>query len=316
MTHQATPVDETAKVTILMGVRNGAAHLAAQLDSIASQTHQNWHLICSDDGSTDSSKAILRDFGYQHPGRLSLLDGPKQGFSANYMSLIASMTTKAGYVCFADQDDVWLPGKISRALHMMSGQSGRPALYCGRHFDWYPAHNRCEASPKCLRPYSLRNALIENIASGNTVMLNPAAVALAQRTAGRIGPVFAHDWWLYLLLTGSGGHIFFDNGPPQILYRQHPSNLVGAGRSLRMQIQRKIGVVKGTFSDRVSKNLQALSLIKDELTPEAQHTIAAFSAARQKPGFTRLAALHNVAPYRQGWLGTLGFWGAASLGKV
>lgn len=310
------PCDQMAKVTILMGVRNGAAHLSAQLDSIASQSHTNWRLICSDDGSTDDSRAIISSFGRQHPGRLHLVDGPKRGFSANYMSLITNLPADPGFVCLADQDDIWLTDKITHALNSIPGIPRQPVLYCGRHFYWYPEQHRCEPSPKCLRPYTLQNALIENIASGNTVMLNPPAAALAQRSARRTGPVFAHDWWLYLLICGCGGRIIFDNGPPLIHYRQHLANQIGAGRSLPQQIRRKIGVAKGQFAVRVNGNLAALSTVKEELTPAARNIISKFSAARQKTGLARLAALREIGPYRQHRSDTLGFWGAASLGKV
>ena len=49
-------------VTVLMAVRNGAQTLPAQLDSLAAQSHANWRLIASDDGSTDGSRAILQRF--------------------------------------------------------------------------------------------------------------------------------------------------------------------------------------------------------------------------------------------------------------
>ncbi|MEP5731310.1 MAG: glycosyltransferase [Sulfitobacter sp.] len=303
-------------VTILMGVWNGAQHLQMQLDSIVAQHHTNWHLFCSDDGSSDDSMDILQRFARQYPSQITIRKGPKKGFAANYMAMISAMEHDVGFVCFADQDDVWLPDKIGRALACLGEYENHPALYCGRRIIWTPERGRETWSPTIGRQCSLRNALVENIASGNTIMLNPKAAALAIKAAKQTSSVFAHDWWLYLLLTGCGGTIHFDPGKPQILYRQHRNNAIGNRQGLSAQFHRKKAVICGLFSDRVGRNLDALRLVQDMLTPAARHVIRDFAKARKTKGVHRLVALIRVAPYRQTWLGTIGFWGAASLGRV
>ncbi|KIN65797.1 Glycosyl transferase, group 2 family protein [Sulfitobacter noctilucae] len=303
-------------VTILMGVYNGARHLPAQLGSIAGQSVPDWHLVCSDDGSADESLKMLEVFAREHPGKVSILKGPQKGFSANYMALIAGLNPDCGYVCFADQDDIWLNDKLARSLDALSSHSVKPALSCGRHLYWYPERGQLTPSPRLTRPFSLRNALIENVASGNTVMLNPAAAALANKAAQRTGNVFAHDWWLYLLVTGTGGTVIFDNDPPTILYRQHGDNNIGAGRSAKTQILRKFGVLRGLFSGRIDANIAALAAIEDLLTPEARGICREFNTARQRKGISRLTKLRRIRPYRQKRAATLGFWGAATLGRI
>jgi len=316
MTRNNALICDEPKVTILMGVWNGAAHLPVQLDSIARQSHRNWHLICSDDGSTDDSTGILRRFASDHPGQVRLINGPGQGFSQNFMSMIAALSDDAGYVCFSDQDDMWHPRKVAQALKRLQVSDSRARLYCGRHHYWYPHRGYCAPSAKRLRPCGLQNALIENVASGNTIMLNPAATALARQGVLRTGLVFAHDWWLYLLITACGGEVYFDNDEPLIWYRQHDANAIGAGRGWAMQTQRKIGVLKGLFRNRVQSNLDALNAVNDMLTPQAHRLVADFAAARQSGGFERLRDLRALGAYRQGWIGHLGYWGAASIGRV
>lgn len=313
---QTTVISRNPNITILMGVRNGAGHLQAQLDSIAAQTHENWRLVCSDDGSTDGSCAILQEFARGRPDQVSLLSGPRSGFSDNYMSIIRACPRQPGFISFADQDDIWLPDKLRRGVQALSGTAPNPTLYCARQTYWYPQSNRKIASLKMARPFSLRNALIENVATGNTIMLNPQAANLVRLAALRTASVFAHDWWLYLLITATGGHVHFDNGPSSILYRQHGANVIGAGRGLMPQVQRKIGVLRGLFSHRVEANLAALQSVEDLLTPQARYICQSFTQARQTSGVARLAALRRVAPYRQRRVHTVGFWGAASLGLV
>ncbi|MFY0646215.1 MAG: glycosyltransferase [Sulfitobacter geojensis] len=316
MTSNSTSHDRPLKVTILLGIHNGAGHLNAQLKSISRQSHANWHLICSDDGSTDNSLAILSDFAKSHPGQVTLNVGPCRGFSHNFMSMICALPKEAGYVSFADQDDVWHPEKLARALRQLNNIGSTPALYCGRQTYWYPTTNRQVTSPEMRRPFTLRNALIENVATGNTIMLNPAATRLAQHAACRTPSVFAHDWWLYLLMTATGGIVHFDNGPPAIFYRQHPRNVIGAGKGLLAQIHRKSGVLRGVFSRRIDGNLQALFAIEDLMTPQARDICRRFSQARRKSTLARLAAMRRISLYRQHRADTLGYWGAASLGRL
>ena len=304
------------KVTILLGVYNGAAHLPAQLASIAGQSHRNWHLVCSDDGSIDQSAEILRRFSADHPGKVSILSGPQSGFSANYMNMVRHLPADAGYVALCDQDDIWLPDKLACAINLLAGTGATPALYAGRHMIWKSGGHKMRPSGITRRPCTFQNALAENVASGNTIVLSPHAATLARNAARRTGAVFAHDWWLYLLITGCGGVVRFDNGPPKILYRQHAGNVIGAGASLAHQLRRKLGVLRGSFMQRIDGNLDALSRVADILTPQARLLLADFIRARQQRGLYRLVALGRIGLYRQHWPGHIGFWGAASLGRV
>lgn len=304
------------RVRILMGVRNGATHLGPQLDSIASQKGVEWTLHCSDDGSVDESRLVIRRFSNEHPGSVTLVDGPGRGFSANYMSMIRHLPKTPGLTAFADQDDIWLPDKLCRAASILEPFGKTPTLYCGRRADWYLHRGDFYPSRRIRRPCTLQNGLVENVACGNTIVLNPAAARLARRAAWNTGPVFAHDWWLYLVIAACGGAVAFDNGPPRILYRQHGANALGAGRGLRSQWHSKIGVLNGHFSDRIASNLDALAAIEAWMTPESRRTYHAFRKARKRRGIGRLAALRAVRPFRQSIVGDIGFWGAAALGRI
>ncbi|MFK7837003.1 MAG: glycosyltransferase [Sulfitobacter sp.] len=315
MFHLETPISNSPEVTILMGTLNGAAHLSAQLGSLSNQTHTSWHLVASDDGSRDATLSILSDFARDHPDKVTIRSGPERGFSANYLSMMRALPARPGFVCLADQDDIWLTGKISRAVQCLS-TNHHPTLYAGRRIIWQEKTGHTYHSRPISRPCTLHNALIENIAAGNTIVLNPAAAALSRQAALKSSAIFAHDWWLYLLITASGGKVVFDNGPPQVFYRQHDRNVIGANDRWSDHWRRKSGVLKGQFADRLDQNVAALKAIQNLLTPQARRTIAEFENALKKRGVKRLHALHNLALYRQQLHHTLGFWGAVSLGKI
>ena len=108
-------------VAILMGCYNGAEYLSEQLDSLESQTHTNWRLYASVDGSTDGTLEILQAYQAKWGvDKLIIRQGSRQGFCKNFLSLACDPSIKADYYAFCDQDDVWLPEKIKAAVSYLS----------------------------------------------------------------------------------------------------------------------------------------------------------------------------------------------------
>ncbi|MEO1493922.1 MAG: glycosyltransferase [Pseudomonadota bacterium] len=297
-----------------MGVCDGDAHLPAQLQSLADQTDGDWQLLVSDDSAGTASRQVLDGFAASAPSPVQVMAGPRQGFAANYLHLIRCAAP--GLVAFADQDDVWMPDKLARARAALAAlPQDRPALYCARVQPWDGTRSFVPQPPLSRAP-GFANALIENVATGNTVMLNAAAGALAREMADRVGTVFAHDWWLYQLVTGVGGTVIHDDGPPVVLYRQHGGNAIGAGRGWAAQVTRKRAVLRGALAARLGLNAAALHAARDRLTADNAALLDAFEAARARRGPARLRALARLGLYRQRLTGTAGFFGAAALGLV
>ncbi|MBL4919335.1 glycosyltransferase [Szabonella alba] len=318
----AAPLPSLPLVTVLMAVRDGAGVLPAQLDSIAAQTGIDWRLIAGDDGSADGSPALIARFGADHApaGAVRVIAGPGQGFVRNFLSLLAlpglTGPDRSGLVALADQDDIWFPDKLARgAARLASLPADRPALYCSRRINWWPASGRRRLSRRYPRPPAFANALVENIALGNTILLNAAALDLARETAGAGRDVPFHDWWLYLLVTGAGGVVIHDP-EPGLLYRQHGQNVLGQGEGWQAAIKVRRGVLQGRYATRITANLRALRRIEDRLTPENRHRLDLFEAARAAILPRRIALMGRAGVHRQGFSGCLGFWGAVCLGRV
>ena len=107
-------------VHILMGTKNGGMFLADQLASIRGQSHQDWSLWASDDGSTDGTCEALENFKAETPHHdIHLLKGPQSGVAANYYKLLKNQELDGRWVAFSDQDDIWLPHKLSRAVALV-----------------------------------------------------------------------------------------------------------------------------------------------------------------------------------------------------
>ena len=124
------------RIAILLSTYNGAAHLGAQLDSIAEQTHPDWTLLWRDDGSTDNTVAKLGNWacGRRQVSRVRDQAG-RLGVLGSFLSLLRAALDDPAVdaVAFADQDDYWLPYKLARAVAGL-GMDAAPTLYCARQF--------------------------------------------------------------------------------------------------------------------------------------------------------------------------------------
>ncbi|MEM6276931.1 MAG: glycosyltransferase [Pseudomonadota bacterium] len=300
-------------ITILLGVygRGAELYLPDQLESFAAQNHRDWSLVVSDDSPNGAFGDTLSAFASRVEQKVDYRPGPRAGFAENYMSMVRN--APKGWLAFADQDDVWHADKLERAVDALRNERG-PALYCGRVSFWDGANGR-RAEPRYTRQPSFRNALIENISRGNTIVLNTAGAALIRDAANRVSDVFAHDWLAYLLVSGVGGRVIYDGGPPVLDYRQHDQNEIGAGDSARAQIAKKRAVLRGAFRERMEMNLAALTACAPLLTEENRDILSRLKIARAN-GLSGLPSLARIGLYRQRSLGTLGFWGASILGRA
>lgn len=255
-------MDSESRIAILMGTYNGLTFLSRQLDSILEQTYSQWSLWVSDDGSTDGTLKLLDTTRHQWgSGKLKILHGPAEGFVKNFLELVCREDVRSGYYAYADQDDVWFPDKLERAVSVLSRQNPSiPALYCSRtqlidEFDRPIGYSKYLS----VKP-SFYNAVLQNISSGNTMVFNDAARQLLVRAGSSVN-VYAHDWWTYLATMAADGFVYFDF-QPTVQYRQHLGNSIGANDSFGAALKRVKRDLRGDLRKIVNQNAGALLQLK------------------------------------------------------
>lgn len=303
-------------VAILMGTYNGGKYIAEQLDSLVAQTHGDWRLIISDDGSSDNTLEIVSkyqaDWGAD---KLEIRQGPKAGFARNFLSMACDPAIKADYYAFCDQDDVWLPEKLQVAINYLDtvDRLEVPHVYCGRTAYVRDDLKPYAYSPEFVFPRTFRNALIQSIAGGNTMVFNQSAKTLLEKT-GSV-PTPSHDWWLYQIVTGAGGVVYYDM-TPYILYRQHADALIGSGTSIWARIDRIGMVFQGRFKEFSDQNIACLQTCFEYLTPAAREKVDLFVKMREASLKDRFRLMEVCGLYRQTWRGTLSLTLAALLKRI
>lgn len=211
------------KVQILLSTYNGTAYLKPLMETLLVQDYPDLEILVRDDGSTDSTVAMLRQYVMTR-ANISVTVGPNVGFVRSFFTLLQWASPAAEYVAFCDQDDVWLPDKVSRAVQLLrSCPSERPALYCSRVIlvDSQLTPIRYSELPR--KGLSFSNALVECSTGGCTIVMNQAAreLVLQELPAQALG----HDWWLYLVISAFGQIVYDEE--PRILYRKHAANTFG-----------------------------------------------------------------------------------------
>ncbi len=292
---------EQPTVHILLATYNGAKYLQAQLQSIAWQTHRQWTLTVSDDGSTDETLNIVKAFAQNSPQTVNLLQGPCAGSSTrNFCHLIqhAPAGTEHDLYAFCDQDDVWLDTKLERAVQWHAQHPQQPVrLYCGRTQFVNGKLQPIGLSPGIRRPPSFGNALVQNIASGNTMVFSQAVLA-AQKKVQPEHSVW-HDWTTYLVATALGGEVWFDDAP-YLLYRQHGRNVIGSNDGLGAQIRRLKPLFEGRFKQWTDANLGALSDLEPATTDASRELHRMFAQLRiQQSAWVRINAWRRTKIRRQ-----------------
>ncbi len=220
------------RVDILLPTYRGAAYLPEQLDSILAQTHVDWVIRWSDDGSTDETVAVMERYTQNHPGRFfRCQSGEKLGSTRHFLYLLTQ--AEADWVMLCDQDDVWFPHKIAQSLSCVANLSTKqPTLVFtdmsvtdARLNVQKPSFYRAQKlQPEKVLTAGIAAVCAQSIAAGCTMLLNRAAID----SVPRIGDYpYQHDHWILIHVLDAGGDIRFFS-EPTMYYRQHGLNEVGA----------------------------------------------------------------------------------------
>ncbi|MFK4809720.1 glycosyltransferase family 2 protein [Devosia sp. ZW T5_3] len=125
------------RVSAIIIVYNGDRYLSEAIDSVVAQSFLDWELIIADDGSSDRSLEIAREYAARHPGRIRSIahaDGANHGMSATRNLGIAA--ARAPLIGFLDCDDIWLPHKLAEQVDLLDRHPNAQMIY-GRTLIWH-----------------------------------------------------------------------------------------------------------------------------------------------------------------------------------
>lgn len=243
----------TPRVLVLLAAYNGEEWICEQIASILSQSRVFTSILISDDGSTDETRSLVKNT-FENDPRVTILPQSRPSGSAgqNFFSLIRNTSaSNFDYVAFSDQDDVWFPNKLDRAIALLeqndavAGSSATLALW----------PNGSKRLVSLSHPQTRTDYLFEGAGQGCTFLLTRSFYNRVREflTAHRslTDRVHFHDWTTYALARSWGLRWIFDSRP-SLLYRQHASNDTGARTSIRGVLSRLLLVRSGWYTTQLS----------------------------------------------------------------
>ncbi len=210
-------------VTVLMSTYNGEKYLKEQLDSILQQTQVKVYLEIRDDGSTDKTKEILKEYERTH-NNINVHYGENIGFAKSFLGLLYGNYI-TDYFAFADQDDVWYKDKLVSAVSKLEEINSAGLYFC--------AQDVVDESLNKVRKQSFEKAMRLTKYSATTIppcrgcvqVWNADFQKIVVNTPVDSQRVYSHDAWTYLIAFWKAILIYDNN--PHIAYRQSANNVMG-----------------------------------------------------------------------------------------
>ena len=281
------------RIQILLATYNGAKYIETQLESLIRQQHNagdGYEILISDDGSTDGTAEILTEYQERYPSMISML--PSSGKGSAMKNFLYLMECSDGDVIFfCDQDDYWLPDKVSRTVAAFDDM-GIPELVFS---DAYIADENLkiiEVDDRSLQTYyhgelTLQKLLVQNYIMGCTMAVNRTLLDGALRSS--YPGMEMHDWWLDIYAKAFGKVIHIPN--KLMKYRQHGDNEVGAkdlnsGKYIRSHLNGR--AIRTNCGNLLKQAAGFYNCYGEKMSPEVSRIFTDFIGLRDRNKLSRI----------------------------
>jgi len=305
------------KIAIILGFYEGYEFINKQLQSIFDQTHKNFIIFVSDDNSKNSFSIEKLNISERNQKKIRVGFRNKNiGYAKNFLNALVSINDYFDYYAFSDQDDIWYPEKLEKAIKSLEEYPDNQANLYGSRTELIGESEEIKLgkSIEFKKSPSFQNALTQNIFGGNTMVFNRSAFDLI--CLSNINQkIIAHDWWCYQIISGAGGNIFYDKNI-YLKYRQHNNNLIGSNVSLKDKWLRFCKVANGNFKTQNDHNLQAIIKNQNLLIKSNRKTLTNFIKARNSFLLKRIFYFAKSGVYRQTLVGNIALFIGILIKKV
>ncbi|MDD5596853.1 MAG: glycosyltransferase family 2 protein [Victivallaceae bacterium] len=286
------------RISVAMTTYNGEKYLSRQLESIMNQTIIPSEIVICDDGSTDNTIEIIRQFQGKYPGIIELsVNSERLGSTKNFERAI--MKSSGDVIFLSDQDDVWQPEKIAKMFPLLQASSRPIGVFSNSTI------TDSELNPTGMGHWQNRGFSNNMLAflSGNrneklSIFLRrvPCAghdMAFCASLKDILLPFpdlpECHDTWIGMVLATLNAWAF--TSEELTLFRQHKTNVSQSGKKQGLAAQwqtAKASVRNNTFS----WNAKLYGELLERVSPLCSRETAEYLSDRQGHSATR-AAMSN-----------------------
>lgn len=209
-------------VYVVLSSYNGERYIQQQIDTILAQKDVDIRLMIRDDGSTDKTIDILKE--YEQNELINILYGANEGYSKSFLSLIHAVPDDAQYIAISDQDDIWDSDKLKNAVDMLEQEDNNiPLLYsCGRRL---LIDGTIQNSIKTYKEYGFTGFTNGYALQGCSMVFNKQLKKLIDQYHYSIIPCI-YDVLILQICKYNSGKVICDTCA-HFTYRIHNSNSIG-----------------------------------------------------------------------------------------
>lgn len=302
------------RVQILMSTYNGEKFLKEQLDSILNQKG-NFELgiLVRDDGSNDETIKILKEYSEKSVLKIEILKGNNIGVNASLKELFLKCDIEYyDYFALSDQDDVWLDTKIQTALNKLQKEKFEGLkMFASRSFVTDEKLNIIGKTQDSEKKELYYNATVQNICPGHTQVFNKEVVKELRENYSE--NIFVIDWWIYLLVSGTGKVIF--ERECTVKHRQHGINTAGYELNFLKKTKKRMKFLNKYKKSPVSLQLESFLYLYAEKMKEDYKKETEKFLKSQKNIFKRVRYISKAKVFRYGKIENLIFKILYILGK-
>ena len=197
------------KILVIMSTYNGEKYLKEQIESILCQHGVEVTLLIRDDGSSDKTPDILKEYESKEP-HITCIYGKNFGFRRSFYDTLLQSGNEYDYYAFSDQDDVWMEDKMLNAVNAIKAQNNRIALYAtGLHVVDEQLQPMYDNTFKKLR-ISYGSALSRQRLAGCTMVFTKELADLCRkfRITEEMGNTISHDAAVYYICPSHSHNLY------------------------------------------------------------------------------------------------------------
>lgn len=234
------------RVAVLLAAFNGVVWLEEQIISILRQKDIEVTLYISVDHSTDNTEQLVVLLSEKY-SKIKLVGFGKHlgGAANNFFHLLTIVNFQDfDYIALADQDDIWLPGKLKRAISCLSALNAH--AYSSNATAFWEDGRKIQINKS--QKQTTWDFLFEAAGPGCTYVLTQNIALqvqlMLQEKRALANTIYMHDWLIYAFVRSKQYRWFIDDNS-FILYRQHKRNEIGANIGINAFVRRSQKVVSG-----------------------------------------------------------------------
>ena len=270
-------------IEILMSTYNGMDNIERQIETVLRQENVDIHLTVRDDGSSDKTVEIIKKLQGLYPEQITLYCGKNVGYRKSFLQLL-NLAEDADYYGFSDQDDIWKPNKIHRAVECLEKLENPIKLYASS-LDITDSQlnvigcNDISKMPNTIGSYFTRSRL-----AGCTFVFSHKCKKLAQKFVDMDLPTDRmpdHDFVVGSCAFACGS-VYLDS-ERLICHVRYPNSVTSGGNGLRKRIKTEWNIVFRRKEIRLTMARELINYCGPLLNPDAK------------------AFLSEVANYKKKW---------------